>query len=37
MDNGESWEELRQQYRSRWDEVFELVDYQAIFRRRFLR
>ena len=32
VDNGESWEELRQQYRSRWDEVFELVDYQAIFR-----
>lgn len=30
--NGETWEELREQYRGRWDEAFENVDYQAIFR-----
>lgn len=30
--NGETWEELREQYRGRWDEVFDLVDYQEIFR-----
>lgn len=32
VNNGETWEELRRQYRRRWNEVFELVDYQAIFR-----
>lgn len=30
--NGETWEELREQYKQRWNEVFDLVDYQAIFR-----
>lgn len=30
--NGETWEELRQQYSSRWQDVFEEMDYQAIFR-----
>lgn len=30
--NGETWEELREQYKGRWDEVFKLMDYQAIFR-----
>ena len=29
---GESWEELQDQYRDRWYEVFDLVDYRAIFR-----
>lgn len=29
---GETWESLRVQYRDRWEEVFRLVDYQAIFR-----
>ena len=32
LHNGETWEELRVQYRPRWDEVFGLVDYKAIFR-----
>ncbi len=32
LHNGETWEELRVQYRPRWDEVFDLVDYKAIFR-----
>lgn len=32
LNNGESWEELQTQYRGRWYEVFESVDYQAIFR-----
>lgn len=32
VNTGETWEELGAQYRSRWDEVFGLVDYKAIFR-----
>ena len=30
--NGETWQELRAQYSGRWKELFETVDYQAIFR-----
>lgn len=29
---GETWEDLRAQYRGRWEEVFKQVDYEAIFR-----
>lgn len=32
VNNGETWDELRDQYAGRWEEVFSIVDYKAIFR-----
>lgn len=32
VNNGETWEQLRAQYHHRWEEVYQLIDYQAIFR-----
>lgn len=32
VNNGETWDELRGQYAGRWEEVFSIVDYKAIFR-----
>lgn len=29
---GETWQELREQYKDRWKDIFKILDYQAIFR-----
>lgn len=32
VNTGETWQELRDQYKDQWKDIFEAIDYQAIFR-----
>lgn len=32
LGNGETWEELRKQYKGRWKDVYKWIDYRTIFR-----